>query len=163
MIYKNRQTDGTTKLAGVAQYMQYVSGVIGCAFVVIGLIHVPFPMPLTWVPYLLAAVLAFITLKPEISISLARVLAVATTVAMFFFFAGFFVLAPKLGGDWYTRQEGWEAVTRLVAAFLLLPILSEYSCRLKAECREEMAHQRRSVFSRSFFTAPDSPNHSQPR
>jgi hypothetical protein len=139
--------------------MQYINGLIGCVFVVIGLIHVPHPMPLTWVPYLGAAVLAFITLKPEISVAFARILAITTTVAMFFFFAGFFVVAPKLAADWYMRPEGWDAVGRITTGFLMLPILSEYSCRLKAECREALEHQRR-----PFFSAPRSvANHTPPR
>ena len=139
--------------------MQYINGLIGCVFVLIGLVHVPHPMPLTWLPYLGAAVLAFISVKPEIGIGLARVLAVATTAAMFFFFAGFFVVAPKLAADWYIRPEGWDAVGCILAAFLMLPILSEYSCRLKADCRDAVQDQ-----SRSFFAAPSSAtNHTPPR
>lgn len=134
--------------------MQYINGLIGCVFAVIALLHVPHPTPFAWLPYVCGGALAFITLKSEISIPWSRVLAIATTAAMFFFFAGFFVLAPKLSADWYTRQEGWLAVTRLIGAFLMLPILSDYSCRLKAECREAIAHHRR-----MFFTAPDHHTH----
>lgn len=141
--------------------MQYINGLIGCILLLIGLVHVPFPMPLSWLPYLIGAVLAFITLKSEISVGPARVLAIGTTAAMFYFFAGFFVVAPNLAADWYTRPEGWDAVGRIVAAFLMLPILSEYSCRLKAECREALEHQRQ---RRHFFTAPgQAPNHPPPR
>ena len=141
--------------------MQYINGLIGCILVLIWLVHVPFPMPLSWMPYLIGAVLAFITLKSEIGVGLARLLAIGTTAAMFYFFAGFFVVAPNLAADWYTRPEGWDAVGRIVAAFLMLPILSEYSCRLKAECREALAHERQ---GRHFFTAPDqAPNHTPPR
>ena len=139
--------------------MQYINGIIGVVFVLIALVHVPYPMPFTWLPYLIGAALAFIAIKSEISVGIARLLAICTTAAMFFFFAGFFVVAPKLAADWYTQPEGWDAVGRLLAAFLMLPILSEYSCRLKADCREAMQHQRR-----TFFAAPRSAaNHTPPQ
>lgn len=140
--------------------MLYINGFIGCVLLLIGLVHVPFPMPFSWAPYLVGAALALITLKSEISIPLARLLAIGTAVAMFFFFAGFFVGAPKLAADWYTRPEGWDAVGRIIAAFLMLPILSEYSCRLKAERREAIAHERQ---RRYFFSAPEhAPNQPPP-
>ena len=128
--------------------MLYLNGLIGCIFLLIALLHVPHPMPFTWVPYLGAAMLALITLKREISDALSRALAVITTLTMFFFFAGFFVIVPKLAADWYRHQEGWEAVCLILAAFAMIPILSDYSCRLKAECREaRQAHRRRAFFS----------------
>jgi hypothetical protein len=127
--------------------MLYLNGLIGCIFVLIALLHVAHPMPLTWVPYLGAAVLALITLKREVSDMFSRALAVITTIMMFFFFAGFFVVVPKLAADWYLHQEGWEAVCRLLGAFAMIPILSDYSCRLKAECLEARAHRRRAFFS----------------
>jgi len=139
--------------------MHYINGLIGCVLILIGLVHVPHPMPLTWLPYVIAGLLAFVTLKANISSSLVWVLAIATAAAMFFFFAGFFVAAPKLATDWYTRPEGWDAVGRIIAAFLMLPILSEYTCRNKAECRD--ARERRRG---SFFAASDSAaNHTPPR
>ncbi len=131
--------------------MHYINGLIGFVLVLLGLIHVPHPMPLSWLPYICGAALALITLKSDIAIPLARVLAIATAGLMFFFFAGFFVVAPELSADWYTEQTGWLAVARLSAAFVMLPILSNYSCRLKAEGREAMAHERR-----TFFSAPNS-------
>ncbi len=135
--------------------MQYINGSIGCVLLIFGLVHIPHPMPLIWLPYLCGAALAFITVKPQISIGFARILAIGTAVAMFFFFAGFFVVAPKLSENWYALHEGWLAVARLVAGFMMLPILSEYSCRLKAECAQTLAERR------TFFTAPDTaPNHS---
>ncbi|HEY5646468.1 MAG TPA: hypothetical protein VIS76_11025, partial [Pseudomonadales bacterium] len=68
-------------------YMHYIHGFIGVVLVVMALIHVPFPDPLEWLPYALAACLAFITLSNNLSLGIARVLAVATAGAMFFFFA----------------------------------------------------------------------------
>jgi hypothetical protein len=130
--------------------MQYINALIGCLFIVIALLYALHPNPLAWAPYSAAAVLSLITLKPEISIAISRVLAIGTTALMFFFFAGFFLLVPKLAADWYTNQAGWEAVFRIFGAFAMIPILSDYSCRLKAECREAQLHARR-----AFFSVPD--------
>ena len=136
-------------------FMQYINGLIGCAFILFSLIHVPHPTPFSWAPYALAAVLAFITLRGEISEAFSRVLAISTTVLMFFFFAGFFVVAPRLAADWYMHQAGWAAVCLILGAFGMIPILSDYSCRLKAECREARAAERKSFFS--------VPNHIHPK
>jgi hypothetical protein len=128
--------------------MLYLNGLIGCIFVLIALLHVPHPMPFSWVPYVGAAVLALITLKRDVSAMYARGLAIITTVLMFFFFAGFFVVVPKLAADWYVHQEGWAAVCLILSAFAMIPILSDYSCRLKADCLEaRQAHRRRAFFS----------------
>jgi len=122
---------------------------------VIALLHAPHPNPLSWAPFSVAAILAFISLKAEISVPVSRVLAISTTAMMFFFFASFFLLVPKLAADWYTHQAGWEAVSRVLAAFAMIPILSDYSCRLKAECLEARRKERR-----AFFSVPDRIRHS---
>jgi hypothetical protein len=128
--------------------MFYINGLIGCIFVLIALLHVPHPTPFSWAPYLGGAVLALITLKREITPMFSRPLAVVTTVMMFFFFARFFVVVPTLAANWYAHQEGWEAVCLLLSAFAMIPILSEYSCRCKADCLEARhAHHRRAFFS----------------
>jgi hypothetical protein len=127
--------------------MRYIIGLIGCIFIVIALAHAPLPTPLSWLPYLCAAGLAFTTLKNDIRIPLARILAVCTVLAMFFFFAAFFVVVPKLEADWYMHQTGWSAVSLILGAFLMLPILSNYSCILKADCRDARVVRRRAFFS----------------
>jgi hypothetical protein len=127
--------------------MLYLGGLTGSVFIMIASLHVAHPVPLAWVPYAGAAVLALITLKREIADAVARGLAVITTAAMFFFFAGFFVVAPKLTADWFAHQEGWSAVCLLLCAFAMIPILSDYSCRLKADCTKAPAERRRAFFS----------------
>ena len=128
--------------------MLYLSGLIGCVFLLIASLHVPHPTPFAWVPYLGAGALALIALKREIGDGVVRALAVVTTLTMFFFFAGFFMVVPKLAADWYQHQEGWAAVCLLLCAFAMIPILSNYSCRLKADCRSA---KRRLAF----FSIPD--------
>ena len=127
--------------------MPYLSGIVGCVFVLIALLHVPHPMPFAWVPYAIAGALALIALKRETPDAVVRALAVATTATMFFFFAGFFVVAPKLAADWYQHQEGWAAVCLILSAFAMIPVLSDYSCRLKADCHRLPAKTRLAFFS----------------
>jgi len=141
---------------GQIGFMQYIHGFIACVLVLLALIHIPFPEPLAWLPYTVAAVLALITLKPELSIPVSTVLAIATAGMMFFFFALFFLVVPTLEANWYTTQYGWAAVCLLLSAFVMIPILSEYSCRLKAECREARAARRSAFFSVPSHIRPES-------
>ena len=127
--------------------MQYINGLIGCALILFALIHVPHPTPFVWVPYAVAAAFAFLTLRHELHETFSLILAVATTAVMFFFFAGFFVVVPKLAADWYMHQQGWAAVCLILSAFAMIPILSDYSCRLKAECREARQARRHAFYS----------------
>lgn len=143
-VSKHEVRSGTRGRIG---YMQYIHGFIGFILVLLAVAQVPHPTPLAWLPYAGAALLAFITLKTEISIGLARILAISTTAMMFFFFAGFFVVAPKLAADWYMHQAGWAAVCLILSAFAMIPLLSEYSCRLKKDCRDERAARRTAFFS----------------
>ena len=53
---------------------------------------------------------------------------------MFFYFFGFFELAPHLDANWWGLERGQEAMGLLFSAFTMIPVLSCYSCRLKATC-----------------------------
>ena len=141
---------------GQYEYMQYIHGFIGCVLVLLALIHIPFPEPFAWLPYSVAAVLALITLKSELSLPVSRVLAIATAGMMFFLFALFFLVAPTLKADWYMTQYGWAAVCLILSAFMMIPILSEYSCRLKADCMEARAARRTAFFSVPSNIRPES-------
>ena len=118
--------------------MHYIHGSIGCVLVVLALIHVPYPEPLAWLPYTGAAILAFLTLLPDISVPVSRLLAIATAAVMFFFFAAFFLMVSAVT----FQLRGWLAALMsnprrraavgagLVVAFMLtafLPsVLEEY-------------------------------------
>lgn len=155
----HRQTERSEAAAvatAATRGMQVFHAAVGVTFAVLALLHVPHPSPWLWVPYAAGAVLAFMTLVPDLGIAFSRVLAIAATALAFFFFAGFFMEVPRLESDWYQSQEGWSAVARLLGAFTLLPVLSDFSCRCKAECREaragQRAHKRRHP---RIFSAPD--------
>jgi|TARA_B100000315_G_scaffold253779_1_gene293333 hypothetical protein len=131
--------------------MQYINGTIGCAFAVFALMHVTHPHWLYWVAvYSIGAILALTSLRNEISLGISRFLAIVTTMAMFFYFAAFFKMAPQLSQGWYQNTSTMTALGMLVGAFAMIPVLSDYSCRLKADCREELAHRKHPAF----FSAP---------
>jgi hypothetical protein len=135
--------------------MQYFQALVGVSFVILACLHMPHPSPWLWLPYAAGAGLAFLTLVPNLSIFVSRILAIAATALMFFFFSGFFMEVPRLESDWYQGQEGWSAVSLLVGAFTLIPVLSDYSCRCKAECRAARAADTQSSRHHGFFSAPD--------
>jgi hypothetical protein len=135
--------------------MQYFHGFVAITFTVLALLHVPHPSPWLWLPYAAGALLAFMTLLPNLGILSSRFLAIAATGLMFFFFAGFFMEVPRLASDWYQSQEGWSVVARLLGAFTLIPVLSDFSCRCKAECRESRVDRHRHGSASGFFSAPD--------
>ena len=82
--------------------------------------------------YVMGAAAAALTLPSALSRNAHRLLAVGTMLLMFFYFFGFFKLAPGLGELWWQTEVGREAVGLFVGGFALMPVLSCYSCRLKA-------------------------------
>ena len=106
------------------------------------------------------SVFAAVSLLPHFGVNLpinvARMFAVATTAIMFFYFAGFFSLAPHLHEYWYRSGVGFEAIGLLLSAFAMIPILSCYSCMLKAGCAEHMENLRKEspIKRPAFFSVP---------
>ena len=126
--------------------MQYINGIIGCVFVVLALLHIGIPDSFFLiVMYTFGAILAFVTLIPEIGLFFSRLLAIATTASMFFYFANFFRMAPELHDNWYV--EHLLAMGTLFGAFFMIPVLAEYSCRLKADCHPALTTKRSAFFS----------------
>lgn len=113
--------------------MQYLNGLIGCGFVILAALHSAEMSQTCWMSYAGAALLAFIALKSHINLTTSRILAGLTTLLMFFYFAYFFTVAPSLEQEWYREIKFWEAISQIMAAFLLIPVLSNYTRRLKAE------------------------------
>ena len=125
-----------------------LNGLIGSILLVFAIMHAFIPNGLFLSGlYALGAVLALITLKREISLLLARILAVATTALMFFYFAKFFQMALRFNEHWYHSGVALDAIGLLFSAFAMIAVLSEYSCRLKADCAERVAQKRRAFFS----------------
>ncbi len=125
--------------------MSYLNGFIGFGFILLALLHLGVPDGNLLIgAYLVGSALAFITLL-RLPLNIARVLAVVTTVAAFFYFIGFFQMAPHLGPGWYAVHT--KALGQLLGAFAMIPVLAEYSCRLKADCQEARKGDRLGFFS----------------
>lgn len=136
--------------------MRMVTGLIGCILIMLAIIHafIPHASANTFLAlYAAGAICAFGTLYASMNLTVARVLAVATTGLMFCYFAAFFKMAPHFHEEWYRSGAALEGVGMLLSAFAMIPILSCFSCMLKADCRETM-QQRDS--KTAFFSAPDS-------
>lgn len=129
--------------------MSYLNGAIGFGFILLALLHLGVPDADVLIgAYLTGSALAFATIPRQLPPNVVRVLAVVTTAATFFYFIGFFQMAPHLGSGWYAVHT--KALGQLLGAFAMIPVLAEYSCRLKADCAEAGDPKRS-----AFFTAPD--------
>ncbi len=131
--------------------MHIVNGVIGLFLAALAILHGTMPGSMqSALAFAVGSLLAFLTLLPNMSTAVARAFAVITTVCMFFYFAGFFSLAPELHSEWYRGMQARAAFSLLLAAFCMIPVLSCYSCRLKADCHESVQRKRRG----GFFSVP---------
>ena len=128
--------------------MSYLNGSIGFGFILLALFHLGVPDASFLIgAYLFGSALAFTTIVRQLPLNVSRVLALVTTAATFFYFIGFFQMAPHLGSGWYAVHT--EALGQLLGAFAMIPVLAEYSCRLKADCVEASDSK-----SSGFFSVP---------
>lgn len=130
--------------------MRVVNGIIGCVLLTLAILHIFIPKPpvLTAI-YLGGALLAFASLQPNISFAWARVLAVASVIAMFFYFAGFFRIVDRFHEQWYRSGLMLDAVGLLISAFAMIPVLSVFSSRMKC------GGQAVGAGDRALFAGPD--------
>lgn len=137
--------------------MRAINAIIGCILLGLGALHALIPhtslSTLSYVMiYLAGAGMAFASLRSNMPLWLARFFAVATTALMFVYFAGFFSMASHFSAQWYLSGDALKGVGMLLSAFAMIPVLSAYSCLLKAECRESL----RSGARPAFFRVPES-------
>ena len=94
--------------------------------------------------FIVGATLAAVAFKRWLSLHFVRGLAVVATGALFWYFAQFLYLVPNLQPDWYRDWggEGMRTVGLLFAGFAMIPVLSEYSCRMKASGECERARRQ---------------------
>ncbi len=116
--------------------MQYVNAMIAVALLALALARLDNPSGAAM--FIFGAVLAAIALKHYLSSWAVRVLAFLAAGALFCYFGQFFVLVPDLQPSWYWQWGAGtsDAAGLLLAGFTMIPVLSEYSCRMKAgkEC-----------------------------
>ena len=120
--------------------MQYVNAVIAAAL--LGLALLTLDEPRQAGTFVLGAILAAVALKHWLSPAMVRLLAVLAAVMLFWYFAQFFVLVAEAGGAWRWRQQGLAAAGALLAGFAMIPVLSEYTCRMKASGQCERARRK---------------------
>ena len=110
--------------------MRYVNGLIGVALIVLALSYLNENDSAPWsLIYGYGALVALLSLKSRITYPVAWIGAIGATVAMFCYFALFFQMVPHLRGDWIAHRH--ESLYLVVAAFCMIPVLSNFSCRLK--------------------------------
>ena len=116
--------------------MQFVNAVIAAGLLVLAVLNLDDPSGASM--FLLGAILAAVALKRWLSVWPVRVLAFLAAGTLFCYFGQFFYLVPHLQPSWYWEAHGGalEAAALLLAGFAMIPVLSEYSCRMKAtrEC-----------------------------
>jgi|TARA_B110000483_G_scaffold210068_1_gene256890 heme/copper-type cytochrome/quinol oxidase subunit 2 len=131
--------------------MRIFNAIVGLMLLGLAVLHGFIPKtPLLSAIYAAGAVMALGSLWRNISFGAARVLAFLTVAAMFFYFAAFFRIVDHFHENWYRGGMALEAVGMLLSAFAMIPVLSVFSCRMKADCVEP------SSTNRALFSAPDS-------
>ena len=130
--------------------MRVVNGIIGCVLLALAILHFFIPkIPVLSAVYLGGALLALASLRPNIPFAWARVLAVASVIAMFFYFAGFFRIVDHFHEQWYRSGMMLNAVGMLISAFAMIPVLSVFSSRMKCD------GQKVGASDRALFAGPD--------
>jgi len=113
--------------------MRLVIALITLTFVAFAGMQLDDPDIGVWVSiYLAGALISGAALLNGLPRNVHRMLAVGTMLLMFFYFFGFFQLAPTLHGEWWRTEAAREALGMLFSAFAMIPVLSCYSCQLKA-------------------------------
>lgn len=142
--------------------MRMLNALIACVLLSFAVLHAFMPNHMSFIfTYGAGAFFALVTIKPGgMSINTARLFAIGTTAIMFFYFAGFFAMTPHFRGDWMSTGAALEGLGMLLSAFLMIPILSCYSCLLKAD---GCAHFKQKVEPKrsAFFSVPDNIPHNR--
>ena len=142
--------------------MRIINSLIACVLLAFAGLHMFIPNHLhISLVYAVGAFFAIVTILPGgMGINTARVFAIGTTAVMFFYFAGFFTMAPEFEEGWHQTGAALEGLGMLLSAFLMIPILSCYSCLLKAEGCDHFRAKEEPKRG-SFFSVPeDVKNHS---
>jgi heme/copper-type cytochrome/quinol oxidase subunit 2 len=127
--------------------VRVINAITGFALLALAVLHIFIPKtPILTLIYLGGAVLALSSLRANIGFSWARVLAVATVIAMFFYFAAFFRIVDHFHEQWYRSGMMLEAVGMLISAFAMIPVLSVYSCFMKSE-GQDVGENDRAIFA----------------
>lgn len=98
--------------------------------------------PVAALPFALGAVVAALAAKHWLHGKVVRLLAFVAAGVMFCFFWQFFTLTPTLHADWYRQPGTLNVLALLFAGFGMMPVVSEYTCRMKANGDCERARRK---------------------
>ena len=130
--------------------MRIFNAIVGCMLFCLAVLHGFIPKtPFLSVIYAAGATMALASLWRDMSFGYARVFAFFTVGAMFFYFAAFFRIVDHFHENWYRGGMALEAIGMLLSAFAMIPVLSVFSCRMKADCVEPNSTNQ------ALFSAPD--------
>jgi hypothetical protein len=123
--------------------MRYLNGAMGLIFLALAALQLAGPTPLWSLYFVAGAVLAFADLKSELSLWTVRILAVSSTLAMFLYFGGFFGFVELFEDDkWYNLEGSTRCMSLLAAGFCMIPVLSEFTWRMKAASDHRISQDR---------------------
>ena len=118
--------------------MRYVNGLAGLALLAIAWSSIGEPDWRIWLPvYGFGSIIALSALKARMPIWLTWLCAAGAAGATFAYFSLFFQIAPHLRGDWIS--QGHACAHLLVAGFCMIPVLAEFSRKLKLGPEAEAA------------------------
>lgn len=120
--------------------MQYANAIIAVVLLALALLKLDDPAEASM--FILGAAIAAIAFKHWLSAWTVRLLAVVAAGMLFCYFWSFFSLVPHLQPDWYWQPRAIDAVGLLFAGFAMIPVLSEYSCRMKASAMCERGRRQ---------------------
>jgi len=115
--------------------MRYVNGIIAFVLMAFAISQMGESGSVTLVlSFAGGSVLALLSLQRSLSLMTARGLAVLSAIAMFSYFSSFFRYCPEMSTGWYLLDKAPGLIGLLIAGFAMIPVLSVYSCWMKAEC-----------------------------
>jgi len=118
-----------------ANNMRYVNGITGFVLMAFAISQLGDTGNIALVlSFAGGSVLALLSLQRSLRLTTARGLAVLSATAMFFYFASFFRYCPEMSTGWYLLDKAPGLIGLLIAGFAMIPVLSVYSCWMKAEC-----------------------------
>ena len=120
--------------------MQYVNAFLAAVLTVFALMTLDDPRQALM--FGIGAALAAVALKHWLGLWTVRFLATATAVLLYWYFGQFFLRADNLEDGWYASSAALPMAGLLIAGFAMIPVLSEYSCRMKAGADCERARRQ---------------------